>query len=208
MPIPHSDCADDIADDVCCDTIWLMCERIRTVAQSGVATCLDDECDSRTFRSWTRWGTQIEDPHGESLIVSPTRVSSAALATSARGRQLPIIVTRVEIQIELRETGWATPRGANDAGAIETVDWEVEAAQTKHAVGHAQKMWHTLVGAVAERNGTSLLFPSLNNPHIVQRGIQVGDLTPLPPGAYIAGSRMSVSVDYLPGMIPAAALGS
>ncbi len=195
MPLPSAACPADINGDVCCDTFWLIGERLRTVACEGVCACMDPDCADQEFISYQNEGPQASDALGESLAVNFIR---AAVRIDSRRRNStisPTFVTRVEYRLELLESGW--PILSNPDGTIIPADRAALHALSKHARGHAEKMWRSIAGAAATTDQTKALFPSATNPHVASRGVTVGDLQPLPrPGPQV-GYYMNVSVDTM-----------
>lgn len=192
--MPHASCPEDVPGDVCCDTFSLIGERIRTVALAGVTACMDPDCGDREFRSWSTVG-DIIDPLGESLVVS---FINAALRQDARRGNAsvnPVFVTRVEFRVELRENGWPTHEVDYQTGSVMAADWEMQAALTPHALGHAEKMWRSVVGAAATTDQTKALFVQETNPHIIQRGVVVEPLTRLQPFGTQIGFGFTIRVD-------------
>lgn len=192
MPLPHASCAADVPGSVCCDTFWLLGERIRTVASQALADCMVPECADRTFYAYQSEGDRTQDPLGECLIVNFIRASVRSTDRAAGGVQ-PIVVTRTEFRVELLENGWPI-LGVSDGG-ITPPDREMIYALAKHARAHAEKMWRALLHAAATTNQTERLYPTSTNPHVMNRGVGVGDLQPLPrPGPQI-GYYMTMTVD-------------
>lgn len=190
MPIPTAACADDIPADVCCDTIWLIGDRIRTVATAGLMECFDPACADREFRSFSSWGERLQDPLGESLIVSWIR--NSVVTTRGLGSMAPATATRAEYLIELRENGWPAIESAN--GSIIERDSDVMNIASKHATGHAERMWRAVVDAAQRQIGAGALFALPANSHIIHGSIQIGDLTPIDPQGRQVGSKFNVSV--------------
>jgi hypothetical protein len=191
MPIPTAGCADDIPSDVCCDTIWLVGDRIRTVATAGLMDCIDPTCSDREFRSFSTWGERIEEPLGEALIVSWVR-NRIGTRTSA-GAVAPFSVTQAEFRVELHENGWPVPDRTGDN--IVLPDSALINAVSKHATGHAERMWRAVVNAAQRQIGAAALFALPANEHIIHGSTVVGDLTPIGPDAYRVGARFNVTVE-------------
>lgn len=193
--MPHASCADDISGDVCCDTFWKIGERIRTVASAGVLACIDPDCSDREFRSYQTIGDQIQDPLGESLIVSFVRSSLRSDSRSQNQSTSPLVFTRAEFRVQLLETGWPTISVNQSTSTIVAPDADMLHALTPHALGHAEKMWRSVLNAAATTVEAQRLFPSSSNPHILRRGVIVEEMRPLPrPGPFI-GFSFNVSVD-------------
>lgn len=192
VPLPSASCAADISGDTCCDSFWLLGERIRTVAFNGVGGCQEPECGDQEFVSFSTEGDIITWPPGESLIVSFARAGIATTSTTPAGNTRPIVVTRAEYKVQLLENGWPTVEGGSD---ITIPDYEQYHALSKYARGHAELMWRALVGAAATTSQTLALFPIASNPHVRNRGVRIGDLIPMPrPGPQI-GYELNVTVD-------------
>lgn len=192
MPLPSASCPENISGDVCCDSFWLLGERIRTVTFEGVGGCREPDCGDREFVSFSTEGDIITWPPGESLIVAFVRAGLATTSTSATGNTRPIAVTRVEYKVQLLENGWPTIEGGSDIVVPSPDEYH---ALSKYARGHAELMWRSLVGAASSTNQTLALFPVASNPHVRNRGVRIGDLTPMPrPGPQI-GYEMNVTVD-------------
>lgn len=185
MPVPTASCADLISGDVCCDTTWLVGDRLRSVAFEAVCCCAESGCASRPWRSFTTIGTQIQDPLGESLIVTMT--SLAPTSTTDRGK-LPIITPHRAIYlIQMRESGWPTIK-TNANNEILVPDSSLVNAVSKHVQAHGEKMYRALVGGQQAQT----LFAPRTNSHIT--GVTISPLTPIGPDM-LAGWSMQVAVD-------------
>lgn len=185
MPVPTASCADLISGDVCCDTTWLVGDRIRSVAFEAVCCCAETGCNGRAWRSFTTIGSQIQDPLGESLIVSMPSLSPTS--TTDRGK-LPILTPHRAIYlVQIRETGWPTIH-TTGGGEIVVPDSNVVNAVSKHVQSHGEKMYRALVGG----QQAYTLFPPRTNSHIT--GVTISPLTPLGPDLLV-GWSMQVAVD-------------
>lgn len=194
MPLPYAPCPDDVPSDVCCNSFWLLGERIRTVALAGLVSCVDESCADREFRCWSQIGPVL-DPLGESLVVSYKGSALRSDSRRSNSSVSPLIVTRSEFSVELRETGWPTHHVDPSIDSILAADWEMIHALTPHAMSHAEKIWRTVVGAAATTVQADQLFPQTSNPHIRQRGVVIGGLTPLSRFADQIGFGFDVSID-------------
>jgi len=178
----------------CCNSFWLIGERIRTVTLNGILACMDPSCADRKFRSWSTIG-RVLDPLGESLVVSFQRASLTTGSRNVNQATRPIVITRAEYRVELRENGWPTQKVDRSTESILAPDWKMQHALTVHALSHAEKMWRTLVNAAATTVQTASLFPQASNPHIRPRGVVVDPLEPLPPHGDQIGFGFIVRVD-------------
>ena len=193
MPLPTADCAENVSSDVCCDTFWLVGERIRTVAVTGVLACIDEDC-SQEFTTWQTEGPRIEWPHGESLIVTFIRASPKISSRERSGPLAPLVVSRLEYLVELRETGWPI-LNTDPTQTIHTPQWEMYHALAPHARGHGEKMWRSLVNAASTTRPAARMFNPTSNPHVLDKGVAVSDLLPLDrPGPQV-GYQVTVTVD-------------
>jgi hypothetical protein len=197
MPLPASDCPTGCPPDTCCNTLFLMADRIRTVAFDAVLCCVDESC-RQPYRSYVVAGNRIQDLVGDSVIVTLQTATSAAMTNTPQGRLSPLSVTRSTFLLELRENGW--PQAKTVGRNIEVPSGESLNAASAHSMAHAEKMWRSLVDAAATRNGNNRLFPITNNHHVIQGGVGVGPLTPVGPQAYQMAWSVIVTVDHtLPG---------
>ncbi len=170
-------------------------ERIRTVASHGIVACFDDDCGGREFASYQSEGPVTNNPNGESLIINFTRASIKSGSRTTNGAVRPVIATRAEYRVELLENGWPILEVVN--GTIIPPDLALIHAYAKHARGHAEKMWRSLIGAAGTTDQSKALFPAKTNPHVLNRGVQIGDLTPMArPGPQI-GFQLTVTVDTM-----------
>lgn len=191
--MPSAGSAADIPNDVCCTTFYDIGERIRTVAFQGVCRCIDPDCVDREFASYQTEG-EIVSILGESLVI--TFVRSRVILTGRDGRVRHNPVTRIEYRLELRENGWPLPVTAHQGTqTIVQADWEKVHLLSKHARGHGEKMWRSLVKAIATTQQADMLFRPSLHPHIIQGGVILGDMTPLPNTGPQVGYRLPVFVD-------------
>lgn len=195
MPMPSAGCAADISNDVCCDTWWLIGERIRTVAFEGVCSCIDPSCVDREFASYSTEG-EIYSILGESLVITFVEAAVASAQVGRGGNVRPTPITRLEYRLELRENGWPLPMRA-DQGTQTIVqnDWEMCHALSKHARGHGEKMWRSVLNAAATTVVANRMFSPSLHPFIMERGIAVGRIRPLPNLGPQCGYFMAVTVD-------------
>ncbi len=193
--MPSELCAEDVSGSTCCDSFWMIGERIRTVASHGIVACFDDDCGGREFASYQSEGPVTNNPNGESLIINFTRASIKSGSRTTNGAVRPIIATRAEYRVELLENGWPILEVVN--GTIIPPDLALIHAYAKHARGHAEKLWRSLIGAAGTTDQSKALFPAKTNPHVLNRGVQIGDLTPMArPGPQI-GFQLTVTVDTM-----------
>lgn len=185
MPLPLASCPENVPSNVCCDTFWLMGERIRTVALDAVCSCIDPTCQGQEIESWSTEGDRSGAVRGDSLIVS---FVGAGLRTDSRGRQgnvSPITVTRATFRVELNEVGWPMVREHAAAQSILLPDPQLVHAIAKHARGHAEKMWRALLNGTAHTNPVQLIFQPALHPFIIHRGVALGDLTSRVSGPHV-----------------------
>lgn len=195
MPIPTLDaCTDDFDAETCCNTFFLIGQRILQVAWSGLAGCIDADCSDREFRTFVTFGERIQDPLGDSLIVALANATSASLTTTPRNRLFPASVTQLIWRVELRDNGFPTIE-RNQSGQIEVPDWRAFQHATQHTMDHGEMLWRTLVDAGAQRSNGTRMFPLPANGHVLQGGVNVGSLRPIGPQAFQAGWAVDVTVD-------------
>lgn len=196
MPLPLAERPSDIPTNVCCDTTWLIGERIREVAFAAVCSCIDTSCQSNPMQSWQTEGPRSGSIKGDSLVVSFVR---DALAPASRGRvgtSTPLVVTRSEFRVELRENGWPMIREEAPVQAIKIPDPQVVHALAKHARSHAEKMWRALNAGASATSPALQLFPASTNPHILNRGVAIGDLVARGPSGPQVTYDITVTVDH------------
>jgi hypothetical protein len=195
MPMPSKGCAADVPSDVCCDTWWLIGERIRTVAFHGVCACIDPTCVDREFASYSTDG-DIHSILGESLAMTFLGAEVASGQTGRTGNVRPTPMTRLSFLLELRENGWPLP--AHTHAATETIvqaDWQMLHALSKHSRGHAEKMWRAVANAASTTRLADRMFSPSLHPFIMERGIGIGRITPLPEFGPQCGYRLPITVD-------------
>lgn len=184
MPVPTSACAEAIGSDVACDTTWLIGERIRTVAFSGVCGC---NC-SQPFRSFTSIGTIIQDPLGDSLIIA--MISLGAAATTGRGATLPAVTHVAQFRLELRDNGWPVVQRDESERVISFPDSSLVNAVSKHAQSHGEMMYRSIVNAVQMHT----LFAGSANGHVIAESIGVSPIVPINPSGGQVGWGINVNV--------------
>jgi hypothetical protein len=196
VPLPSSSCAADVSGDTCCDSAWLVGERIRTIACEGVSACLDPECADGEFRSYQTEG-ELQDPSPECLVVVFTGMDLRSGSTDTQRNARTVLITRLTYRVELIEGGWPNLRVDQQTNTLIPPDWEMQHALSKHARGHAEKMWRALQRSVVANttNAAGAMFPLGTNPHVIRRGVGLGRLTPRPrPGPQI-GYSIDITVD-------------
>lgn len=192
MPIPAESCPPGTTPDVCCDTLWLIGDRIRTVACDAVMCCVDPDCKTE-MRSYMTMGTRIQDLIGDSLIVTMVRAEQAPTNSTDRGRSGPLPITRATYLMELRENGW--PKAKVSGRNIEVPDPAEVHPASAHSYSHAEKMWDAVLNGAASFTSADALFPVSKNPHIMQNGVSVGPLLPVGPQTYQAAWTVEIVVD-------------
>lgn len=191
--MPSAGCAADISSDVCCDTWYLIGERIRTVAFAGVCTCIEPGCGDREFISHQTEG-DIYSILGDSLAI--TFVRAGITQPRPGGRVGPTPMTTLTYRLELRENGWPLPATADDQRQVlVAADWQMLHALSAHARGHAEKMWRSVAHAAATTMPADRMFSPSLHPFIMEGRIGVGDITPLPNLGPQVGYQMVVTVD-------------
>jgi hypothetical protein len=200
LPLPQADCPENISADVCCTSFWLVGERIRTVAYTAVLACLypgeedpEQVCDG-VLTTWQTHGPRIEWPHGESLVVTFLRATPKISSRERSGPLAPVVVTRAEYLVELRENGWPILT-TDPTQTIHTPQWEMYYALAKHASGHGEKMWRALVNAASTTRPAQRMFNPTTNPYVLDKGVLVNDLVPLDRPGPQAGWKVTVTVD-------------
>lgn len=187
MPLPAVNCANGITPDVVCDTTWLMGERIRTVAFDGLCTC---DCET-AFRSYTTIGTTIEDPLGDSLIITLVGLTSAITVNQTITGATPVAgFHRARFLLELRDNGWPTIERDEFGNYVNIPDSVDVNAMSKHSQSHGEKMYRSLANATQMRT----LFPSASNPHVIQEAVRLGEIVPLQPQGIQVGWTIFIDV--------------
>jgi hypothetical protein len=192
MPIPADSCPPGTTPDVCCNTLFLIGDRIRTVACEAVMCCASADCDSE-FRSYTTVGSRIQDLVGDSVVVTLQNATTAATTNTARQRTSPTPVTRATYQVELRENGW--PQAKARGKGIAVPDPLAVNAAAAHAMSHAELMYGAIANGATTQIGDGALFPVPTNPHIIMNSVQIGPLLPVGPQAYQIAWTIQVTVD-------------
>jgi hypothetical protein len=185
MPIPTASCAEDIPDNVCCDTTWMIGDRIRTVAWAGLQSC-DKGCSERTFRSYTTIGSRIEEPLGESLVVAMTDLDVRPDASGQTGMFLVHVAT---YRVELRENGWPMVEHDESENIIFVPDSRMINALSRHVQSHGEKVWRAVTDGVARQT----LFRPGRNPHVYSTTVTT--MRPIGPEAFQAGWGFGVRVE-------------
>lgn len=195
MPMPSAGCAADIPSDVCCDSFYLIGERIRTVAFGGVCGCTQASCGDRQFTSYSVEG----EPYailGETLTCTFLSAEITAAQRNGAGNVTPLPVTRLTYRLELRENGWPLPATAHmSTQTLVQADWRVIHALAAHARSHGEKMWRAVAHAAATTKVDERLFRPSLHPFVMERGVGIGRMTPLANTGPQCGYRMDVTVD-------------
>lgn len=189
MALPAADTPADIPSTVCCDTVSLMADRIRTVALGGLCDCIEEACADREFRSYTTVGPRIEDPLGDALIAHLLSLGPTIGSSNNFGRLLPVAVHQARFEVRLLENGWPMIDTYDMTEQIVVPDSDMVNAITLHTMGHAERFYRALVDAIQRRE----LFLSSTNPHIGQ--IVLGNLEPVQPTSFIVGWRTELTVE-------------
>lgn len=189
MALPAASSPAAIPLDYCCDTLSLMADRIRTVALDGLCSCLDGSCADRSFRSFVSIGPTIEDPLGDSLIVHMPTFGPTPGSTDTQGNLRLVANYRGDFEVQLRENGWPTIEVDEMGQVIQVPDSDMVNVVARHAMGHGERMYRALAHAITKRE----LFLPTQNPHIGQ--IQLSNLTPMQPSAFIVGYSATVRVE-------------
>jgi hypothetical protein len=189
MALPAASSPSDIPADYCCDTLSSMADRIRTVAMGGLCSCLDGSCADRTFRSFVSIGPTIQDPLGDSLIVHMSTFAPTSGSSNVQGSLLPVAVYQGDFEVRLLENGWPVIE-ADELGQVITVpDSDMINAIALHSMGHGERMYRALANAVQKQE----MFLAGQNPHIGK--IQLSNLAPIQPSAYMVGWACTVRVE-------------
>lgn len=208
MPLPATTCAADVPGDVCCDSVFLYGERIRTIAFAAVSACLDDECRQRPFRTYQTSGPRSLDAKGESLIICYTGSGLRPSSTDARsGSVRAVSGTRHNYLLELREGPWPIIHEHSSTQSVKLPEWELIHALNQHAVGHAEKMWRALINAAGTTIPEQRMFSTSLHPHILNNGVGVSELTAMGPSGPSISYQVRLWVDTALGG-GSAALGS
>lgn len=187
MPIPASDCPCDTGPEVCCDSIFLKGDRIRTVAWNAVLACREEGCCEDTVgKTYTTLDTETPDPFGDSVIVAWT--GTEPVATTPGGHTPQITPHRSTFRVQISAKGW--PILSTEQGRPVMPSAEAYSNATKHVMGHAEKAYRAVLAAV---QGNSLW---VSTPGVIFKGTRVSSLAPLPANsAYIARVAFLVAVD-------------
>lgn len=189
MVLPAADCPDDIAADVCCDTLALMADRIRTVAATAVCECQDPDCSDREFVSYFTVGPRIEDPFGESLVVVLHDFTPSVGSNTLPGNLLPVAVHKAEFEVRLLENGWPTIEEDALGQLITVPDRNLVNMLARHSVSHAEKVYRALANGIQRRT----LFASALHPHIGRTAL--ASMRPVQSTTHIVGWTMRVNVE-------------
>lgn len=181
--LPLQECVDQIADTAHCTTLFDIANRIRCVAFDGVKGCGEPEC-AEGWRSYVTVGP-IQDPHGNSLIVSLNSIGASPASRNSGGFMLGAGVHVARFDVILMENGW--PMLDTDAGWIMTPDWELINAIAGHSYSHGETMYRSLVDKIQKRS----LFMQPTNSHI--GGVDISDMRPFGPQGPIVGWQTQVS---------------
>lgn len=196
MPMPIASCADDVSGETCCDSAYLVGERIRTIANTGVVACLDPACNDRTWRTYQTEG-ELQDPLGDCLVVVFGGMELRSGSTDTQRNARTVLITRLIYRVELVENGWPNLHTDQQTNTLIPPDWQMQHALAKHARGHAEKMWRSLSRSIVANttNAAGAMFPLSTNPHVIRRGVSLGRLTPRPrPGPQV-GYSIDITVD-------------
>lgn len=195
MPMPSAGCADDIPSDVCCDSFYLIGERIRTIAFTGVCRCTVASCADRQFTSYSTEGDAYPIL-GETLTLTFLSADIVAVQRNNVGNARPLPVTRLSYRLELRENGWPLPAFTHQSTqTIVQADFRRFHALAAHARGHGEAMWRAVANAASTTVVAQRMFSPSLHPFVMERGIGVGRMTPIPNIGPQCGYRMDVTVD-------------
>lgn len=184
--IVSSDCPCDTGPDVCCDTIFLKGDRIRTVAWNAVRSCgTEGCCEGVEGRSYTTLDADMPDPFGDSVIVAWT--GTEPVAVTAGGHTPSITPHRATFRVQVSCGGW--PILKTEGGRPQMPKGVDFNNASKHVMGHAEIAYRAIVAAVQDNT----LWVS--TPGVIFKGTRVSDLRPLAPAAYIARAAFLVAVD-------------
>ena len=189
MALPVADSPADIPANYCCDTLSKIADRIRTVALAGLCSCLDGSCADQGIRSYVAVGPRIEDPIGDSIIVHMTTFGPTTGSNDRLGHLLPVAVHRADFEVRLLETGWPTVDSDEITQQIIVPSAEMVNAVSLHLMAHGELMYRTLANSIQRQE----MFVGTDNAHIGR--VQISNLEPIQPSAYMAGYRCVVRVD-------------
>ena len=197
MPLPLAANAADIPTDVCCTTEWELGERIRLLAFNAVCACIEPDCIAPKLRSWQTEGPRSLDVLGDSLTVSFLGNLERGDGRTPLGNARPAGATRAQFRVELRENGWPIIREHAATQTVQLPDHQVVNAVAKHARGHASKMRRALKNAALHTIQAQRMFPTTSFPHVLHRGVSIGDLTTTGPSGPQIAYSLIVTVDYI-----------
>lgn len=183
--IPALDCPCDTGPEVCCDSIFLKADRIRTVAWNAVRECSDDGCCATvTGNTYTTLDPEIPDPFGDAVIVAWLGITPVAETGSHTAQ---ISAHRCDFRVAIRASGWPMLDVSSGRPTVPSATQYNNA--TKHAIGHAEKAYRALMNAT-QRN---TLWAS--TPGVIFKGTRVSQARPYGPRSHIAGATFNVTVD-------------
>lgn len=189
MVLPATDCPDDVPADICCDTLGLMADRIRTVGHNAITDCIDPSCADREFVSYFTVGPRVEDPLGESLVVVMHDLSPSVGSNTLTGSLLPVGVHKAEFEIRLLENGWPTIQEDGLGDQIVVPDRTLVNGLARHSVSHGEKVYRAIANGIQRRT----LFAASTNPHIGR--ISLANMRPVQPSTFIAGWTMRLTIE-------------
>lgn len=186
MPILAADCPCDTGPEVCCDSIFLKGDRIRTVAWNAVLSCSEEGCCSgREARTYMTLDADTPDPFGDSVIVAWLNTTPV---TQTRGGHTPQIVAhRCEFRVQVAVAGWPI-LGTQDGRAVMPTPSAMNSA-SKLALSHSELAYRAVVAAVQ----ANTLWTS--TPGVIFKGTSVSQMRPRPPSSLIQRIIFNVNVD-------------
>lgn len=139
MALPTGPCA---VDEVCCDDLFVVAERILLIAHTAVLECIaDSPCPVAEVVGYVSVGSRIEDPQPDRLVVSLTNIyPSPGSADNHGSMKMPLM--RAAFQVQLLESGWPNVHGDSEQMIPPQPDDYMNAAL--HAFGHGEAMYRAL----------------------------------------------------------------
>ena len=185
MPLPLAIGCDDCVT-VCCDTLFILADRLRITAADAVNDCLPvDVCGE--IESFVALGFEVEDPIGDSLSVTIANIQDVGDATSNE-QAGPSNIVRADLVLQLLETGY--PMLVSDGTNILAPDrWEVHRA-SQASIGHMEAM-------LAVRNGLRRPSFPMWKPWVPPGtifGVVPQPMRPIRPSGGMAGWTMTLGV--------------
>lgn len=187
MPLPLSyDCSDCV--EVCCDTLFVLADRLRIVAADAVNACLPvDVCGE--IDSFVAVGFEAEDPIGDSISVTVVNVQDAVDSTTNE-QAGPLALVRADLVLRLLESGYPMLLSTDGENILAPDRAEVHLA-SKHSMAHAEAMLRAI------RNGLRRPAIPMFRPFVPPGtifGVVPQPMRPIPPQMGLVGWTLTLGV--------------